>query len=52
MADCAYQDMLHHNEAQNIVFRGETLSGKTTNCNHLIDHLLYLGKVIQTGLYT
>lgn len=45
VADIAYQDMLHHHEPQNIIFSGETLSGKTTNYNHLLDHLLYLGKV-------
>ncbi|XP_065213271.1 neither inactivation nor afterpotential protein C [Planococcus citri] len=45
VADVAYQDMLHHKQPQNIIISGETLSGKTTNYNHLIDHLLYLGKI-------
>lgn len=37
--------MLHHKQPQNIVLSGDTGSGKTTNYNHLISHLLYLGKV-------
>ncbi|RZF36430.1 hypothetical protein LSTR_LSTR010850 [Laodelphax striatellus] len=43
VADSAYQDMLHHDEPQHIVLAGETMSGKTTQCKHLVKHLLYLG---------
>lgn len=43
VADCAYQDMLHHKEPQHIVFSGESYSGKSTNVKHLIKHLCYLG---------
>ena len=45
VADQAYQDMLHHKEPQHILVAGETLSGKTTNMLHLLQHLLYLGQV-------
>jgi myosin heavy subunit len=45
VADQAYQDMLHHKESQHILLAGETLSGKTTNMLHLLQHLLYLGQV-------
>ncbi|KAK7575499.1 hypothetical protein V9T40_011785 [Parthenolecanium corni] len=45
VADGSYQDMIHHKESQNIVFSGESHSGKTTNYNHLLHHLLYLGKI-------
>lgn len=45
VADQAYQDMLHHKEPQHILLAGETLSGKTTNMLHLLQHLLYLGQV-------
>lgn len=45
VGDSAYQDALHHEEQQHIIFSGETLSGKTTNFKHLIHHLLYLGLV-------
>lgn len=44
MADSAYQDMLHHEESQNIVFAGESYSGKSTNAKLVIDHLLILGE--------
>ncbi|XP_017777903.1 PREDICTED: neither inactivation nor afterpotential protein C [Nicrophorus vespilloides] len=44
VADSAYQDALHHYVPQNIVLCGETGSGKTTTCLHLLDHLLYMGK--------
>lgn len=45
VADSAYQDVLHHEEPQHILFAGESNSGKTTNMMHLIEHLMYLGKV-------
>ncbi|XP_076279257.1 STKc_myosinIII_N_like and MYSc_Myo21 domain-containing protein ninaC isoform X3 [Lasioglossum baleicum] len=45
VADSAYQDVLHNEEAQNILLAGESSSGKTTNMLHLIRHLMYLGKV-------
>lgn len=45
VADQAYQDMLHHKEPQHILLAGETLSGKTTNMLHLLQHLLCLGQV-------
>ncbi|XP_059471751.1 neither inactivation nor afterpotential protein C isoform X2 [Neocloeon triangulifer] len=44
VADCAYQDVLHHDEPQHIVLSGESMSGKTANMMHLLRHLLYLGK--------
>ncbi|XP_043467066.1 neither inactivation nor afterpotential protein C isoform X3 [Leptopilina heterotoma] len=44
VADSAYQDALHHEEIQHIIFSGESNSGKTTNMIHLIKHLMYLGK--------
>lgn len=43
VADSAYQDALHHNEPQHIVFSGESRSGKTTNMLHTMKHLAYLG---------
>ncbi|KAI8427544.1 hypothetical protein MSG28_002059 [Choristoneura fumiferana] len=43
VADGAYQDALHHNEPQHIVFSGESKSGKTTNMNHALRHLTHLG---------
>ncbi|XP_051158327.1 neither inactivation nor afterpotential protein C isoform X3 [Leptopilina boulardi] len=46
VADSAYQDVLHHEEIQHIIFSGESNSGKTTNMIHLIRHLMYLGKSI------
>lgn len=48
VADCAYQDVLHHNEPQHIVFSGESMSGKTANMMHVIRHLLWLGKVFNS----
>ncbi|KAG7311754.1 hypothetical protein JYU34_002814 [Plutella xylostella] len=45
VADSAYQDALHHNEPQHIVFSGESKSGKTTNMNHALAHLTYLGSM-------
>ncbi|XP_065353511.1 neither inactivation nor afterpotential protein C isoform X2 [Cloeon dipterum] len=44
VADCAYQDVLHHDEPQHIVLSGESMSGKTANMMHVIRHLLWLGK--------
>lgn len=44
VADAAYQHALHHNTIQQILFTGETGSGKTTNYLHVADHLLYLGE--------
>lgn len=45
VADSAYQDVLHHEEPQHIIFSGETYSGKTTNLKRILDHLNYLGLV-------
>ncbi|KAM3962727.1 STKc_myosinIII_N_like and MYSc_Myo21 domain-containing protein ninaC [Aphomia sociella] len=45
VADSAYQDALHHNEPQHIVFSGESKSGKTTNMLHALSHLTYLGSM-------
>lgn len=44
MADSAYQDMLHHEETQHIVFAGESYSGKTTNMKLAAKHLFILGE--------
>jgi myosin-3 len=44
IADSAYQNMLHHEEQQNIVFAGESYSGKTTNMRLCFDHLSILGE--------
>ncbi|XP_057334569.1 neither inactivation nor afterpotential protein C-like isoform X2 [Microplitis mediator] len=44
VADKAYQDLLHNEEKQHIVFAGESKSGKTSNAHHLINHFIYLGK--------
>ncbi|XP_054282333.1 neither inactivation nor afterpotential protein C isoform X3 [Macrosteles quadrilineatus] len=43
VADSAFQDAFHHEEPQHIILSGETLSGKTTNLKHLLNHLNYLG---------
>lgn len=43
VADSAYQDMLHHEEPQHIIFAGESYSGKTTNLRQAIRHLTILG---------
>ncbi|KPJ11874.1 Neither inactivation nor afterpotential protein C [Papilio machaon] len=43
VADGAYQDAMHHNEPQHIVFSGESKSGKTTSMFHALSHLTYLG---------
>lgn len=44
VADSAYQDMLHHEEPQHILFAGESYSGKTTQMKRAIDHLCILGE--------
>ncbi|XP_047507159.1 neither inactivation nor afterpotential protein C isoform X2 [Pieris napi] len=43
VADSAYQNALHHNEQQYIVFSGESKSGKTTSVLHALSHLTFLG---------
>ena len=45
LADRAWQDMMHHKEQQNIVFTGETFSGKSYNFESTLEHLLFIGKV-------
>ncbi|XP_015178392.1 PREDICTED: neither inactivation nor afterpotential protein C isoform X1 [Polistes dominula] len=47
VADSAYQDVLHNEEPQHILFSGESNSGKTTNMLHAIEHLMFLGKSLQ-----
>ncbi|XP_050306702.1 neither inactivation nor afterpotential protein C [Anthonomus grandis grandis] len=44
IADTAYQNALHHKAPQQIVFTGESASGKTSNYLHVIDHLFYIGE--------
>lgn len=44
VADSAYQDMLHHEEQQHIIFSGESSSGKTTNMRLCYEHLMYQGE--------
>ncbi|XP_023311142.1 neither inactivation nor afterpotential protein C [Anoplophora glabripennis] len=44
VGDTAYQNALHHVIPQQVIFIGESASGKTTNYLHLLDHLLYLGE--------
>lgn len=44
VADSAYQNMLHHEEPQQIIMAGESYSGKTTNLRHAIKHLTILGE--------
>lgn len=36
--------MLHHEEPQNIVFAGESYSGKSTNAKLAFDHVMVLGE--------
>lgn len=43
VADSAYQDMLHHEEQQYILFSGESYSGKTTNMRLAFEHLIAMG---------
>ncbi|KAI4482907.1 hypothetical protein M0802_013616 [Mischocyttarus mexicanus] len=47
VADSAYQDVLHNEEPQHILFSGESNSGKTTNMLYAIEHLMFLGKSLQ-----
>ncbi|KAJ8686537.1 hypothetical protein QAD02_022331 [Eretmocerus hayati] len=47
VGDSAYQDVLHHEEPQHVLFAGESNSGKTTNMMYLIEHLMYLGKSLK-----
>lgn len=44
VADSAFQDMLHHEEPQHILFAGESYSGKTTQMRHALEHLCFLGE--------
>lgn len=44
VADSAYQDMMHHEEQQYIMFSGESYSGKTTNMRLCFEHLLIMGE--------
>ena len=44
VADSAYQDMLHHEEQQIILYSGETYSGKTTNMRLTFEHLVFMGE--------
>lgn len=44
VADSAYQNMLHHEEPQQIIMAGESYSGKTTNLRHAVKHLTILGE--------
>ena len=45
VADGAYQDAFHHNEAQHVIISGESASGKTSNMLHVLKHMLHLGIV-------
>lgn len=44
VADRAHQYMMHHEDPQFIVLSGETYSGKTTQFNHLVKHLCFIGE--------
>lgn len=44
VADRAHQYMMHHEDPQFIVLSGETYSGKTTQFNHLIKQLCFIGE--------
>lgn len=44
VADSAYQDMMHHEEQQFVLFSGETYSGKTTNMRLCFEHLVLMGE--------
>ncbi|KAJ8920811.1 hypothetical protein NQ315_004952 [Exocentrus adspersus] len=44
IGDIAYQNALHHVTPQQIIFLGESASGKTTNYLHLMEHLLFIGE--------
>ncbi|CAG9567458.1 unnamed protein product [Danaus chrysippus] len=45
VADSAYQNALHHNEPQYIIFSGESKSGKSTSMVHALSHLTFLGSM-------
>lgn len=44
VADSAYQDMMHHEEQQYILFSGESYSGKTANMRLAFEHLIAMGE--------
>lgn len=44
VTDSAYQDMMHHEEQQYIIFSGESYSGKTTNMRLAFEHLVIMGE--------
>ncbi|KAG5675871.1 hypothetical protein PVAND_005739 [Polypedilum vanderplanki] len=44
VADSAYQDMMHHEEQQYIIFSGESYSGKTANMRLCFEHLIVMGE--------
>lgn len=44
IADSAYQDMMHHEEQQFVLFSGETYSGKSTNMRLCFEHLVLMGE--------
>jgi myosin-3 len=44
VADSAYQDMMHHEEQQYIIFSGESYSGKTANMRLCFEHLVVMGE--------
>lgn len=44
VADNAYQQMMHHEEQQYILFSGESYSGKTTNMRLSFEHLVAMGE--------
>lgn len=44
VTDSAYQDMMHHEEQQYIIFSGESYSGKTTNMRLSFEHLCMMGE--------
>lgn len=44
VADNAYQQMMHHEEQQYILFSGESYSGKTTNMRLSFDHFIKMGE--------
>ncbi|KAK2587108.1 hypothetical protein KPH14_002873 [Odynerus spinipes] len=47
VADSAFQDVLHNEEPQHILFAGESNSGKTSNMLRAVEHLMFLGKSLQ-----
>lgn len=44
VADNAYQQMMHHEEQQYVLFSGESYSGKTTNMRLCFEHLVAMGE--------